>query len=81
MYTEIVRESKKISYISPQSSKSSFHKIQIFKFAYSRLIQGAVMINVGEIPLFLLGAMMLCRSTKGEFVLFVDSMSCNVRET
>ena len=35
------------------------------------------MISVGEIPLFLLGVMMLCRFTEGELVSFVDFMSCN----
>jgi len=48
---------------------------------HSRLIQGAVMINTGEIPLLLLGAMMLCRFTKGELVSFADLMPCNLRET
>ena len=39
------------------------------------------MISAGEIPLFLLGAMMLCHSTKGEVVSLVDLMPCNLRET
>ena len=37
VYTESIRESGEMSYISAQSRKSSFHKIQIFDCAYSAL--------------------------------------------
>ena len=37
VYTKCVKESEEISCISLQSSKGSFRKIQIFKFAYSAL--------------------------------------------
>ena len=36
-YTKCVKESQEIGCISLQSSKNSFRKIQIFKFAYSAL--------------------------------------------
>ena len=37
LYARTVKESEEISSISLQSSKRSFHNIQIFKFAYSAL--------------------------------------------
>ena len=37
VYTKSVKESEEIIYISLQSSKRSFRKMQIFKFAYSAL--------------------------------------------